>query len=288
MCKKQYKEIILVYIIMETFNKNTRKRAWFITINNPTEEDVTTSLKYVNNSLYGIIGNETAPTTGTKHIHVYFRLKDAITWQNIKKKLPTAKIEVAKGDDAHNKIYCSKEEVLAEYGTPAQQGKRTDLQRVTSLIEEDPRMSSIIEQVGSLQSIRTAEKILVYKEPKRQWKTEVLWFYGPTGTGKSKLAYEMFPDAYTAMDTGQWWEGYDAHDAVIIDDMRRDFLKYHQLLKLFDRYTYRVEVKGGSRQMLAKTIVVTSCYSPEDMFETREDINQLLRRITKIKSFEYI
>ncbi|AGA18246.1 hypothetical protein [uncultured marine virus] len=263
-----------------------RKRGWFLTINNPTEDCKLKSLRYVHKSEYGVIGEETCPTTGTPHYHVYFRLKDAVTFSKIKKDIPRANIEPAKGNDQQCKDYCSKQNLLVEHGTiSAGQGKRTDMSKVKDLISEDPRMSSIIEQVGSLQSIRTAEKLLIYKEPKRNWKTEVYWFCGATGTGKSKLAFELHPDAYVAMDTGEWWEGYDAHEEVIIDDMRRDFLKFHQLLKLFDRYPYRVQFKGGSRQFLARTIIVTSCYSPEEMFETREDIQQLLRRLTKIKYF---
>lgn len=262
-----------------------RKRAWFITINNPNEDDLLTSTKLVNKSEYGLIGDETAPTTGTHHIHVYIRLKDAVSFASLKKQLPRADIQPAKGTDKDCKNYCSKDKVLVEVGVPSQQGKRSDLQKVTELIKDDPRMSSIIEQVGSLQSIRTAEKLLIYKEPKRNWKTKVFWFCGATGTGKSREAFELYPDAYPAMDTGEWWEGYDAHEEVIIDDMRKDFLKFHQLLKLFDRYPYRVQFKGGSRQFLARTIIVTSCYSPEEMFDTREDIQQLLRRIEKIKYF---
>lgn len=262
-----------------------RKRAWFLTINNPTEQCKHKALSYVHNACYGIIGDETAPKTGTEHYHVYFRLKDAVTFSKIKKDLPRADIRVAKGNDLHNKKYCSKERVLVERGVPSAQGKRSDLEKVSELIQEDPRMNSIIEQVGSLQSIRTAEKLLIYKEPKRNWKTEVYWYCGATGTGKSRSAFEQYPDAYDAMDTGEWWEGYDAHEVVIIDDMRKDFLKFHQLLKLFDRYPYRVQFKGGSRQFLAKTIIVTSCYSPDEMFDTREDIQQLLRRITEIKYF---
>jgi len=146
-------------------------------------------------------------------------------------------------------------------------------------------MSVIIDHVSNLQGIRTAEKLLVYKEPKRTWKPKVLWFCGASGTGKTKMAFELCPDAYMAMDTGQWWEGYDGHSEVIIDDMRKDFLKFHQLLKLLDRYPYRVEQKGSSRQFLAKTIIITSCYSPDQMYDTREDIYQLLRRIDKIKYF---
>lgn len=271
--------------MIDSTQRNQRKRAWFLTINNYTEDETKVAQNMIGMAAYGIIGQETAPTTGTKHIHVYFRLKNAITWETVKKHFPRAKVQIAMGNDTHNKAYCSKECVLDEHGTPSHQGKRTDLEIVREYVAEEPCMRTIIEKVGSLQSIKTAEKLLTYLEPKRDWKTEVFWFCGATETGKSREAYRIAPNAYTAMDTGAWWEGYDGHEEIIIDDMRRDFLKFHQLLKLFDRYPYRVEVKGGSRQILARTIIVTSCYSPEEMFDTREDIQQLLRRLTKIKYF---
>jgi len=126
-----------------------RKRAWFVTINNPSEDELLASKKLVEKAEYGLIGEETAPSTGTKHIHVYIRLKDAITFSKLKKHLPRANIEPAKGSDNDCKKYCSKESVLVEHGTPSVQGKRTDLQKVTELIQEDPRMSSIIEQPKS-------------------------------------------------------------------------------------------------------------------------------------------
>lgn len=268
-----------------TVENNHRARAWCLTINNPCDEDRKKLEAY--EAEYIIVGDEVS-STDTPHYQIYFRLKNAKTFSKIKKEFPNAHIERAEGNDTQNKSYCSKERVLFETGTPSNAGKRTDLEKCTELIQECPRMSVIIDNVSSLQSIRTAEKLLIYKEPKRTWKPKVLWFCGPTGVGKSKLAYELCPDAYTAMDTGAWWEGYDGHEEVIIDDMRKDFLKFHQLLKLLDRYPYRVEVKGGSRQFLAKTIIITSCYSPDQMFDTREDIQQLLRRIDRIKYDGYI
>lgn len=267
----------------------TRSRSWIMTINNPTNADKASLCGL--EVEYMIVGREHFNDPDlTPHFQCYIRWKNAKTFSRMKKLFPRAHLKVARGTDKDNKKYCSKEEVLMEKGEPSEQGSRNDLKGITDMILHNPCMDYIIDNVSSLQAIRTAEKLMVYREPRRSWKTEIYWFHGATGTGKSRRAYELYPDAYTAMDTGQWWEGYDGDEVVIIDDMRRDFLKFHQLLKLFDRYPYRVEVKGGSRQFLAKTIVVTSCYSPSDMFDTRqeEDIQQLLRRITEIKSFDTI
>ena len=64
----------------------------------------------------------------------------------------------------------------------------------------------------------------------------------------------------------------------------KDFCKFHELLNLLDRYPYRVECKGGSRQFTSKTIVITTPLSPEETWENRtsEDLGQLLRRIDNI------
>ena len=165
-------------------------------------------------------------------------------------------------------------------------GKRTDLDNVRELIKEGKGMKDVVMVATSYQSVKMAECILKYHEKKRDWKPKVYWFYGGAGTGKSKLAYEMFPSAYTAMATAKWWDGYDAHEDIIIDDMRKDFCKFHELLRILDRFPVQLETKGGTRQLLARNIVITSCYSPEQLFETREDLKQLTRRIDEIKFFE--
>jgi hypothetical protein len=152
------------------------------------------------------------------------------------------------------------------------------------MVNNGKGMRDIIEVVTSYPQVRIAECYLKYKEKPRDWKPEVIWYYGATGTGKTKRAMEEMPeDRYVCMDTDRWWEGYDGHSNVIIDDMRKDFCKFKRLLRLLDRYECQVECKGGSRQLRARKIIITSCYSPYEMYDTREDVHQLIRRIDKIE-----
>lgn len=170
---------------------------------------------------------------------------------------------------------------------PVGRGKRTDLDKVREVLKSGGKMRDVVQVTTSYQSVRMAEVILKYHEVGRDWKPKVMWFWGATGTGKTKKAAEILgADYYTCLSTGKWFEGYDAHENVLIDDMRKDFMKFHELLRLLDRYPMRVECKGGSRQFLAKQIIITSCFHPREMFDTREDINQLLRRIDEIEMFE--
>lgn len=199
--------------------------------------------------------------------------------------MPRAHIEVAIADAQQNITYCSKQSVIYQFGVPPEPGKRKDLDVVRDIIKQGGGMRDVVQSASSYQSVKMGEQLLKYMETKRRFKPHVMWFYGGTGTGKSRMAYELFPEAYTAMSTAKWWDGYDAHQDVIIDDMRKDFCKFHELLRLLDRYPVQLETKGGTRQFLAKNIVITSCYSPKELFDTREDIQQLLRRIDEIREF---
>ena len=248
--------------------------------------DESTIITAIEDSQYYIIGRETCPETEKKHLQCYVYYTNPRGFEAIKKRLPKAHIELAKGSPLQASNYCKKEGDFIENGTlPQIQGKRTDIDDMRKLLKDTNSMKAVVETATSYQSIKMAEQILKYTEAPRDWKPKVEWFYGPTGTGKTKEAYEVLDDPYTCMSTGRWFDGYDSHKHVLIDDMRKDFMKFHELLRLLDRYALRVETKGGTRQFRAEHIIITSCFHPSEMFDTREDLNQLLRRIDCIKEF---
>uniref|UniRef100_UPI00404779B6 hypothetical protein n=1 Tax=Flavobacterium sp. TaxID=239 RepID=UPI00404779B6 len=267
--------------------KGSKVRAYLLTINNYTEEEHNSFAEYYNtkNVVYLIHCKEIAPTTGTPHMHIYIYHENPVSFNPLKKLYPRANIVTCKGTPLQNRTYCIKDGDYVEYGILPEQGKRTDIDHIRDVLEDTPRMKEVVLVARSYQSIKVAQEYLKYHEEKRNWKPVVKWFYGETGTGKTREAYEQSIDPYPCMSTGKWFEGYDAHEHVIIDDMRRNFMTFNELLKFLDRYAFRVETKGGSRQMLAKQIIITSAFHPADLFKTREDIKQLLRRIDEIRQF---
>lgn len=264
---------------------DVRSRTWSYTINNYDDKTLNDVENFMSFCKYAIYGKETA-STGTPHLQCYSYSHNAISFSKMKAMFPTAHLEKSKGSAEENFIYCSKDKEYKEFGIRPKQGKRTDLDEIKDVVMTTGKMSEVVLVARSYQSVKMAEQILKYHEPKRDWKPCVRWFYGATGTGKSKLAYELFNnDCYTTLSTGRWFDGYDAHENVLIDDMRKDFMKFHELLRLLDRYPMRVETKGGTRQFLAKHIIITSAFSPQELYETREDVQQLIRRIDEIKEF---
>lgn len=267
----------------EETDNSSQSRGWTWTLNNYTDQELEDLAEF--QCCYVIFGKEVAPTTGTPHLQGYFYFPKKATFKLVRSMLPRASFRKSKGSPADNIRYCSKDGDVYEYGERPCQGKRKDLDILKEKIlkKEQITMREVSLTCTSYQGVRMAETLLKYHEPKRNWKPYVKWIHGPTGTGKTRLAMEeLGEDCYVAMETNKWWDGYDAHEHVLIDDMRKDFCKFHVLLRLLDRYAFTVEYKGGSRQFLAKKIYITSCHSPEDMFETREDIKQLMRRIDEV------
>jgi len=255
--------------------------------------------------VYTCFQHEVCPSTNRYHIQGYLRLKSQGTFQAVAKRfakagLGGAHLEVAHGTDKQNKDYCSKSESRQEgtepfeKGVPASQGKRTDLDEVRELIKEKPSMKRVCKYASSYQALRSAELILKYHEPKRivddEHPLRVLWFHGATGTGKTREAFNIDPKAYITAPNSKWFDGYDAHKTIIVDDLRANTFPFPYLLRLLDRYPIRIEHKGGSRQLMATTVIVTCPWDPTVLFRRREeahseDIAQLTRRITEIRLF---
>lgn len=263
----------------------TRSRAWVFTYNNYTEESIQQIQKIKEQAVYLIYGKEIAPTTGTHHIQGYTYFKEAKSFKTMQKIMPPGThLEAAKGNALENKKYCSKENNYEEFGEIPSQGKRNDIELIREQINEGRGMREIVETATSYQSIRTAEIILKYKEKKRNWKPEVIWIYGESGTGKTRMVYEKEPEIYRKTNsTGKWFDGYDAHEAVLIDDVKDTTREYYSLLlELLDRYDVQIECKGGSRQFLAKRIYVTSLWHPSALYDKFHEAKEILRRIDQV------
>lgn len=223
---------------------------------------------------------------GTPHIQGYMEFSKAMRFNALRKMSPRAHWEPAKHPEKAAE-YCKKEKDFIEDGSPSwkRAGYRTDLDSVRATAAEDG-MRAIV-GTASLQQIRCAEAYLAYCEEARDWKPYVRWYWGETGTGKSKKAREDFDemDVYTKNDATKWWQGYDKHEAVIIDDFRCSWWPLTEMLRLLDRYECKIECKGGSRQFVAKHITITCDRHPKECYLNADVQGQLIRRIDEIVEF---
>nr|AIY31232.1 putative replicase protein [Dromedary stool-associated circular ssDNA virus] len=123
----------------------------------------------------------------------------------------------------------------------------------------------------------------------------VLWFWGSTGSGKTRTAIEIATDMgkeywISHSEKLQWFDGYHGQEVVIFDDFRRNMCTFNYFLRLLDRYTMQVQVKGGYVNWIPKIIIITcpvdssTAYTYFDIKTNEErewdNLQQLKRRIT--------
>lgn len=238
---------------------------------------------------YGI---EVCPKTGKTHYQGYVEFKKAFTLSRVKDIFNdnTVHLECRKGTQEQAVQYCMKDNEFFEFGELKKQGKRNDLQTMREEIEHGADIASIVRTVTSFQALRGAELLLKYCEnPRAIQDINVFWCYGDTGSGKSHYAYQNHPDLFRPISE-KWWEGYDGHDCILIDDIRGHFCTYDRLLQLCDKYPFRVETKGGSRQAKYTNIYITCPWNVqkfcEKFYDRSDRFEQLYRRITKQFYFE--
>jgi hypothetical protein len=293
-----------------------RSRNFQFTINNYTKSNLK-ELKNISELLekhdYICYGLEIAPETGTKHIQGYIQLNTPMTFQGLqkyfnlkdkKKELIKFHCEIARQSSDVNIKYTSKtrkedlksNEIWLEYGTPKQQGQRSDLSELKKLVFDDPKNSNQIikNQDLNYQQLRYVETIQKYAFEHRNPENppKVFWLWGASGTGKTKKVFDEFGiDNIYALSDFQWLgEGYKQQECYLIDDFRHNDIKFNFLLKLLDRYPFTLSFKGGSIPMNSPYIVITSNQSIQETFGGQlnifEDLQQLFRRVNEFHILE--
>lgn len=149
-------------------------------------------------------------------------------------------------------------------------------------------------ELDKIKEIAPAEYVLHFPKFKslRDYQSTIIdgalgheWWYGPTGTGKSRTVWELFPNHYQK-ELNKWWCGYNGEDVVVIEEWcpKNECTGSH--LKIWaDRYPFTAQIKGGSLQKIRpKKIIVLSNYTIDQCFTNVEDLLPLKRRFT-IKHF---
>lgn len=99
-----------------------------------------------------------------------------------------------------------------------------------------------------------------------------LWITGLTGTGKSRWVRDTYPGLFYNKPMNKWWDGYKGEKVVLIDDfdLKGECLGHH--LKIWaDCYSFNAEVKGSTVRPVLDTFIITSQYTPKDIWCPTED-----------------
>lgn len=228
------------------------------------------------------------------HLHLQFYLQ-----RGTRTRLNTMKTEIcphthwepARGTPEENIRYCTKPSTRVagpwSFGEMIRKGQRTDLGKATEMIKEGVCMREVALECSETfvkfhKGLTAFEALVRSKGPRDVLKDgpEVWVFWGETGTGKSRRAFERWPDAYRKTTSDKWWDGYRGQETVIFDDFKGSSMRLHDFQTIIDRYPVQVEVKGAYTDLSATRYVFTSNKHPKDWYSKEADPEgTVMRRI---------
>lgn len=168
--------------------RDCRARRWCLTANNPTDSTMSQLSHLKAKTEYWIFAKETGES-GTPHIQGYFEAKNQMRLSTLKKIIPGAHFEVAKGNRKQNYDYCAKD---GDFESNIE--KKWSLEELKNLVRAEykdvvwrPWQKDVLELIAGGISART-----------------IYWIWEPTGnTGKSYLAKYLLLESSTILASGK-------------------------------------------------------------------------------------
>lgn len=243
--------------------------------------------------------DELCPKTGRKHLQGYVGFDKQIWFTTLKRRLPTAHIEVAL-DPARAYEYCRKEETRDPAGESDCSGRGPD-HKVASSWDAAYRYflggGSYADSRGLFPKLyatqdsglrKLFELALEHRERGgpddglvggdvdvgdglgkrgRRSISRCVIIWGPPGTGKSSSVEQLINGReHFRMANGKWFDGYAYERILWMDDFHPGQVNRAMLLQLMESGHFRAEVKGGMTLVHIDELYITSNWDPLTWF----------------------
>lgn len=188
--------------------------------------------------------------------------------------------------------YCKKDESRVEgpweHGLPpASRAVKGDKHALLSMCKDYGPEKAIEEGIVSIldyQKLKCSYSLfsLTVDKPVDLIELKNEWRWGPSGSGKSRSARTDYPGIFVK-EPNEWWTGYNGELEVLIEDVDPYKRKLTGDLKIWsDHYAFKARIHGGYLHIRPERIVVTSQYSPEEIWQDPKTIDAIRRRFKVI------
>lgn len=265
-----------------------RSRGWCFTLNNYSSEDESWAYSLSWESKYIVVGKEVGDS-GTPHLQGFIYFDNKKSLMQMKDLHSSAHWERMRGTPSQAAEYCQKDGDYFQWGIlPMSQDAKGQVEKERWEDYLDSAKSGKYDEIPAEVLVKYGKGLkqavlLRSVYDKSDTESQMLWYYGPSASGKSRKAREENPGCYLKM-CNKWWDDYVGQEVVLIEDfdIEHKCLAHH--LKIWgDRYSFPAEVKGGKVDIRPRLIIVTSNYHPSDIWSRSEDLDPILRRFKPIK-----
>jgi len=257
------------------------------TLNNYTQDEENEIYEFCElKAQFAVIGHETGEN-GTPHLQGFINLTKQVRFNAVKKVMPRAHLELAKGTDQQNLAYCTKQDKEPYIlGEPQSSGKRNDLKKTCDKVKEGKPISQVALECPEtfVKYSRGIKELAALIQKPRNVNDPPLriWLYGKAGVGKTRLAYDVLKrNEIFIKDGTSWWSGYENQQCILVDDFDGHW-PFRDLLRFLDRYPYKGQIKGGSVEINSPIIIITCEFPPQHFWQGNE-LDQVTRRLDHVE-----
>lgn len=300
-----------------TNKKNTRKREYLLTFNNPSDHGFTRE-KLLDicrrlEPLYFCISDEIGNENQTPHSHIYLNFKNARYFNSIRKAFDEVPhIDSCYGTPSENRDYVFKEgkwiddpkgetnlrDTHYEEGELPEdnQGKRNDLSMIRDLVKEGISTYDIIDnhpqflfRRNDIDNLRALHKTEEYKNKFREVK--VIYIFGTTASGKTRYVMDKFgyTNVYRVSDYKNPFDEYEYQDVILFEEFRGQ-ISISQMLELLDGYPCTLPCRYHNKTACyTKVYICTNIPLQKQYAEIgidKETFDAFIRRLYAVMEFD--
>ena len=147
--------------------------------------------------------------------------------------------------------------------------------------------------IKNIDSLRIDKLHQKYIDDERYKNKKIIWIYGASGVGKSRLSKEIAfnfvednENIYVTQSNRDPFQNYTTENVIILEEFRATTgIDENELFQILDKTnsSFSAGSRYKDKKLMADLVIINSIYAPNEILKTETiDMNQLIRRLDSV------